>query len=70
MWSMRNPDGPPMPQTFGSSLDRADDARKEAKMHGEYVDRAECPSCGRATRMLAAFGECPYADCRHGRSTA
>lgn len=39
---MAHPEGPPMGQTFGSSLDAADDARKEAKeakMWGPGDDR-------------------------------
>lgn len=64
MWSVRNPEGGQMPQTFGSALDQADEARK----NGDGV--APCPHCGRATLMVRVFGECPFEDCRWTRGAA
>lgn len=67
MWSVRNPEGGPMPQTFGSSLDAADEARKAAKENAPGPMR-RCPVCERRSERFWSEHVCPF--CEYGGSAA
>lgn len=56
-----------MPQTFGSSLDAADEARKAAKENAPGPMR-RCPVCERRSERFWSEHVCPF--CEYGGSAA